>query len=314
MTDDNVLPQVQHSTDLWKPNRAKSKRDEGIVKLAFGACAILSIFTTFGIIFSLIQETIKFFSQVPFWQFLTDTEWTPLFTNAKYGIFVLISATFLTSFIALLVAVPLGLLAAICLSEYAPRKVRAWLKPALELLAGVPTVVFGYFALLFVTPILKGFIPGIQTFNGLSAGLVLGIALLPTIASLSEDAIYAVPSSLRQAAYAVGATKREVVTGVVLRAALSGIVASIVLGVARAVGETMIVALAAGQNPNLTLDPRVAIQTMTSFIVQVAGGDVAVGTLKYDTLFVVGMTLFLITLALNAFSFWFVRKYQEKYE
>lgn len=314
MTDDNVLPQAHHSTDLWKPNRAKSKRDEGIVKLVFGAFAILSIFTTFGIIFSLIQETIKFFSQVPFWQFLTDTEWTPLFTNAKYGILVLISATFLTSFIALLVAVPLGLLAAICLSEYAPRKVRAWLKPALELLAGVPTVVFGYFALLFVTPILKGIIPGIQTFNGLSAGLVLGIALLPTIASLSEDAIYAVPSSLRQAAYAVGATKREVVTGIVLRAALSGIVASIVLGVARAVGETMIVALAAGQNPNLTLDPRVAIQTMTSFIVQVAGGDVAVGTLKYDTLFVVGMTLFLITLALNAFSYWFVRKYQEKYE
>jgi phosphate transport system permease protein len=314
MTDDNGLHQAHHSTELWKPNRAKSKRDEGIVRFVFGAFALLSVFTTFGIIFSLIQETIKFFSQVPFWQFLTDTQWTPLFTNARYGIFVLISATFLTSFIALLVAVPLGLLAAICLSEYAPRKVRAWLKPALELLAGVPTVVFGYFALLFVTPILKDFIPGIQTFNGLSAGLVLGIALLPTIASLSEDAIYAVPSTLRQAAYAVGATKREVVTGVVLRAALSGIVAAIVLGVARAVGETMIVALAAGQNPNLTLDPRVAIQTMTSFIVQVAGGDVAVGTLKYDTLFVVGMTLFFITLTLNVFSYWFVRKYQEKYE
>jgi phosphate transport system permease protein len=192
--------------------------------------------------------------------------------------------------------------------------VRAWLKPALEILAGVPTVVFGYFALLFVTPILKNLVPGLQTFNGLSAGLVLGIALLPTIASLSEDAIYAVPSSLRQAAYAVGATKREVITGVVLRAALSGIVASIVLAVARAVGETMIVALAAGQNPTLTLDPRVAIQTMTSFIVQVSGGDIPVGSLKYDTLFAVGMTLFVITLALNAFSFWFVRKYQEKYE
>lgn len=311
---DNALPPVQTSAGVWKPNRAKSKRDENIVRLVFGAFAMISVLTTFGIIFSLIGETFKFFSQVSIWQFLTDTQWTPLFTNPQYGIFVLISATFLTSFIALLVAVPLGLLAAICLSEYAPRKVRAWLKPILELLAGVPTVVFGYFALLFVTPLLKNFVPGLQTFNGLSAGIVLGIALLPTIASLSEDAIYAVPSSLRQAAYAVGATKREVITGVVLRAALSGIVASIVLGIARAVGETMIVALAAGQNPKLTLDPRVAIQTMTSFIVQVAGGDIAVGTLKYDTLFAVGMTLFLITLALNAFSFWFVRKYQEKYE
>lgn len=310
---ESALPPARHS-GVWQPNRAKSKREEGVVKLVFGAFALISVLTTIGIVLSLITETIKFFSQVPIWNFLTDTQWTPLFTNPKYGIFVLISATFLTSFIALLVAVPLGLLAAICLSEYAPRKVRAWLKPALEILAGVPTVVFGYFALLFVTPILKSLVPGLQTFNGLSAGLVLGIALLPTIASLSEDAIYAVPSSLRQAAYAVGATKREVITGVVLRAALSGIVASIVLAVARAVGETMIVALAAGQNPTLTLDPRVAIQTMTSFIVQVSGGDIPVGSLKYDTLFAVGMTLFVITLALNAFSFWFVRKYQEKYE
>ncbi|MBD1914136.1 MULTISPECIES: phosphate ABC transporter permease subunit PstC [unclassified Leptolyngbya] len=311
---ESALPPARQNSELWQPNRAKSKREEGLVKLVFGSFALISVLTTLGIVLSLITETIKFFRQVPLWNFLTDTQWTPLFTNPKYGIFVLISATFLTSFIALLVAVPLGLLAAICLSEYAPRKVRAWLKPALEILAGVPTVVFGYFALLFVTPILKSLVPGLQTFNGLSAGLVLGVALLPTIASLSEDAIYAVPGSLRQAAYAVGATKREVITGVVLRAALSGIVASVVLAVARAVGETMIVALAAGQNPTLTLDPRVAIQTMTSFIVQVSGGDIPVGSLKYDTLFAVGMTLFVITLALNTFSFWFVRKYQEKYE
>lgn len=304
----------QSSSDRWHPNRSASKRTELIIKLIFGAFAALSIATTIGIVYSLLYETLRFFSQVPLWRFLTDTQWTPLFTNPQYGIFVLISATLLTSVISLIVAVPLGLLAAVCLSEYAPTKARAWLKPALEVLAGIPTVVFGYFALLFVTPILKLFVPGLQTFNGLSAGIVLGIALLPTIASLSEDAIYAVPDSLRQGSYAVGATKRETITSVVLPAALSGIVAAIVLGVARAVGETMIVTLAAGQNPTLTLDPRVPIQTMTSFIVQVSGGDVPLGTLKYDTLFAVGMTLFLITLLLNIFSAWFVRRYQEKYE
>lgn len=308
-------PNGFQSSDLWHPNRDRSKRTELIVKLVFGAFAVLSVFTTIGIVLSLVFETVAFLSHISLWRFLTDTEWTPLFTNPKYGIGVLISATFLTSVIALLVAVPLGILAAVCLSEYAPRSVRRWLKPALELLAGVPTVVFGYFALFFVTPyILRPLIPGLGAFNGLSAGIVLGFAILPTIASLSEDAIYAVPQSLRQGSYALGATKRETITSVVLPAALSGIVASVVLGVARAVGETMIVTLAAGQNPKLTLDPRVSIQTMTAYIVQVSGGDVPVGTIKYETLFAVGMTLFLITLALNIFSFWFVRRFQEKYE
>lgn len=311
---EGLLSSQSSASDRWHPNRKLSKRSEMVVKTIFGAFALLSVATTIGIVLSLLFETVRFFQQVPLWRFLTDTAWTPLFTNPQYGIFVLISATLLTSVISLIVAVPLGLLAAICLSEYAPPKMRAWLKPGLELLAGIPTVVFGYFALLFVTPILKTFVPGLQTFNGLSAGIVLGIALLPTIASLSEDAIYAVPNSLRQGAYAVGATKRETITSVVLPAALSGIVAAIVLGVARAVGETMIVTLAAGQNPTLTLDPRVPIQTMTAFIVQVSGGDVPLGTLKYDTLFAVGMTLFVITLLLNIFSFWFVRRFQEKYE
>ena len=312
---DSVQPGGRRS-DLWQPNRSKSKRDELIVKLIFGACALLSIVTTVGILYTLVIETFKFFQQVPITDFLFDTQWTPLFTDPQYGIFVLVSATFLTAFIGLLVAVPLGILAAVCLSEYAPRSVRAWLKPALEILAGIPSVVFGYFALLFVTPFLRTVMPflGLQTFNGMSAGLVLGISILPIVASLSEDAIYAVPNSLRQASYAVGATKRETVINVVLKAALSGIVAAVILGVSRAVGETMIVTLAAGQNPTLTLDPRVAIQTMTSFIVQVAGGDVAVGTLKYDTLFAVGTSLFVITLSLNIFSFWFVRRFQEKYE
>ena len=302
------------SSGLWQPNRQLSKSVELLAKIVFGAFGFLSILITAGIVFTLIFETIAFFREVSIVQFFTDRQWTPLFTNSRFGIIVLISATLLTSVIALVVAMPLGLLSAVCLSEYAPRNLRRWLKPALEILAGVPTIVFGYFALFLVTPFLKLFVPGLQTFNGLSAGIVLGIAILPTIASLSEDAIYAVPQSLRQGSYALGATKRETITNVVLPAALSGIVASFILGVARAVGETMIVTVAAGQNPRLTLDPRVPIQTMTSFIVQVAGGDTPTGSLSYRTLFAVGMTLFVITMALNLFSFWFVRRFREKYE
>lgn len=310
--------------NLWKPNRLASKRTEAIVIFIFAAFALVSVATTIGIVLTLLFETILFFQEIPLWRFLTDTQWTPLFSNPQYGIVVLLCGTFLTSIIGLAVAIPLGLLAALCLSEYAPRKLRAWLKPILEILAGVPTVVFGYFALLFLTPLLKVLfnsplfkligIDGLGTFNALSAGIILGFAILPTIASLSEDAIFAVPQSLRQGSYALGATKRETITSVVLPAALSGIVASIVLGVARAVGETMIVTLAAGQSPTLTLDPRVAVQTMTSFIVQITKGDAPYGSLAFLTLFAVGMTLFIITLLLNIFSNWFVRKYQEKYE
>jgi phosphate transport system permease protein len=251
---------------------------------------------------------------VSLFDFLFDTQWTPLFAQKEFGIFVLISATFLTSFIALIVALPAGLLAAIFLSEYASERLRKILKPALEVLAGIPTVVYGYFALLWVTPLLKEFIPGLSGFNSLSAGLVLGIMIIPTIASLSEDAIYAVPRSLREGAYALGVTRREVITGVVLRAALSGIVAAFILGVSRAVGETMIVAIAAGQNPRLTLDPTVPVQTMTSFIVQVSLGDTPTGSLEYKAIFAVGMTLFLITLLLNVGSHWFVRRFREVYE
>jgi phosphate transport system permease protein len=275
---------------------------------------MVSVFTTFGIIFTLLFETIEFFREVSIFHFFTATRWTALFANPSFGVIVLMCGTFLTSAIGLLIAIPLGLLAALCLSEYAPRKLRAFLKPGLEVLAGVPTVVFGYFALLMVTPVLQSIIPGLSVFNALSAGIVLGFAILPTIASLSEDAIFAVPQSLRQGSYALGATKRETITGVVLPAALSGIVSSIILGVARAVGETMIVTLAAGQSPTLTLDPRVSVQTMTSFIVQVTKGDAPYGTIEFKTLFAVGMTLFVITLILNVFSFWFVRKFQEKYE
>ncbi|NJO81012.1 MAG: phosphate ABC transporter permease subunit PstC [Cyanobacteria bacterium RM1_2_2] len=297
-----------------------SKWSEQIIVLITGLFALISIATTLGIISSLIFEAIEFLKEVPLWRFLTDREWTPLFANPQYGIFVLISATFLTSLVALSVAIPLGVMAAIYLSEYAPPSLRRWLKPALELLAGIPSVVYGYFALLFVTPFIQTFIPSLETFNALSAGLVMGVAILPTVASLSEDAIFAVPQSLRQGAYALGAMKRETIQNVVLPAALSGIVASCVLGIARAVGETMIVTIAAGQNPRpITadlsfLDPRLAVQTMTSFIVQVSLGDAPVNSIEYKTIFAVGMTLFCITLLLNLFSFWFVNRFREKYE
>ena len=301
-------------SDLWQPNRALSKSTELIVKVIFGIFAFISVATTFGIVLTLIFETFAFFREVPFWNFLTDTQWTPLFSNPQFGIFVLISATIMTTAIAILVALPLGLMAAIYLSEYAGPKTRKRLKPALEVLAGVPSVVFGYFALLTVTPVLQAFVPGLQGFNALSAGLVLGISILPLVASLSEDAIYSVPRSLRDGSYALGATKRETVVSVVLPAALSGIVASVILAVSRAIGETMIVTLAAGQNPRLGFNPLVPVMTMTAFIVQVSLGDTPAGSIAYLSIFAVGMTLFLITLVLNLFSFWFVRKFREKYD
>jgi phosphate transport system permease protein len=312
MTLETPLPSSR--SDLWRPNRKINRLTEQVVKFIFAAFAFVSVGTTIGIILTLIFETIEFFKVVPITRFLTETRWTPLFSSAQFGISVLISATLLTSFIAILVAAPLGLLAAIFLSEYASPNLRRWLKPLLEILAGVPSVVYGYFALLFVTPILQKFIPGLQGFNGLSAGLVLGISIVPLIASLSEDAIYAVPRSLREGVYALGGTKREAIVSVVLPAALSGIVASMILAVSRAIGETMIVTLAAGQNPRFGFNPFVPIETMTAYIVQVSLGDTPAGSLAYKTIFAVGMTLFLITLLLNIFSFWFVRRFREKYE
>lgn len=309
-----MASETPNSSNLWQPNRQLSKRMEQLVRAIFLLFALVSVVTTFGIVITLIFETFEFFQEVPLWQFLTDREWTPLFAQKKFGIFVLISATLITSVTAISVALPSGLLAAIFLSEYASPKLRSWLKPMLEILAGVPTVVFGYFALLTVTPFLQKFIPGLQGFNGLSAGLILGVSIIPLVASLSEDALYAVPKSLKEGAYALGSTKRETITSVVVPAALSGIVASFILAVSRAIGETMIVTLAGGQNPRLGLNPLVPIQTMTSFIVQVSLGDTPAGSLAYKTIFAVGTTLFLITLSLNLFSFWFVRKFREKYE
>jgi phosphate transport system permease protein len=306
------LDRTSGSVDL----RRRGRRDltERLIKGIFLLAALVSVLTTFGVIIALFSETVAFFRQVSFADYFGDTRWTPLFSSKRFGIWALISATFLTSAIALLLAVPLGLLSAIYLSEFAPRNARDTVKPMLEILAGVPTVVYGFFALLFVTPLLQRFIPDLGTFNSLSAGLVMGIMIVPLVSSLSEDALSSVPMSLRQGAFALGATRREVATQVVVPAALSGIVASVVLALSRAVGETMIVAIAAGQSPNFTLDPRVTVETMTAYIVQVSLGDTPTGSLEYQTIFAVGTTLFVMTFAMNLFSHWFVRRFREVYD
>ncbi|MEJ5344563.1 MAG: phosphate ABC transporter permease subunit PstC [Chloroflexus sp.] len=302
------------ATDLRRQPDLARTIGEKIIQILLTIAATVSILTTAGIVFSLLFETIAFFREVSIIEFLTETEWTPLFSVKKYGIWPLVSATVLTSAIAMLVAVPLGLIAAIFLSEFASDRIRRTVKPLLEILAGIPTVVYGYFALTVVTPFLKNFIPTLSIFNSLSAGLVMGVMLIPFVASLSEDALSAVPNSLREAAYGLGSTRFEVATRVVAPAAISGIVASIVLAFSRAVGETMIVAIAAGQNPRFTFDPTVPVMTMTSYIVQVSLGDTPYGSLSYYTLYAVGFTLFLFTFVLNIFSYWMVRKFREVYD
>ncbi len=297
----------------FRGGRGRALR-EGAIHLVLMACAAASIVTTAGIVFVLAFEAYHFFEIVSIAGFLTDTEWTPLYTNAHYGIAPLLAGTVLTSIGAMFVAGPLGLLAGIYLSEYASPGLRGVLKPALEVLAGVPTVVYGYFALLFVTPILQDIYGGIAVFNGLSASLVMGIMILPLVSSLTDDAMAAVPGSLREGAYALGSTKYEVATRVVAPAALSGILAALVLAISRAVGETMIVAIAAGQNPRLTWSPFVPIETMTAFIVQVSLGDTPAGSLAYKTIFAVGAALFVITLAMNLLSRYIVSRFREVYE
>lgn len=286
---------------------------ETVIRYLLLACGLVSILTTIGIVAVLLFESFQFFREVSIIEFLTDTQWTPLFTDKHFGIWPLVAGTFLTSAIALAVALPLGLLSAIYLSEYASPQVRSVLKPILEILAGIPTVVYGYFALLFVTPLLQKIIPNLAGFNAISPGIVMGVMILPMVSSLSEDALHAVPRALRDAAYALGATKFEVSTQIVVPAALSGIAASFILAISRAVGETMIVAIAAGQRPVLTLDPRGPIQTMTAYIVQVSLGDTPAGSLAFKTIFAVGFTLFLITLVLNVISHFFVQRYRERY-
>lgn len=300
------------AADLTK--RVYDSPKERAIKYALGACALLSVLTTLGIATVLVVESASFFQEVSLAEFFGDTRWTPQFADQHFGIWPLVAGTVLITLISALVAMPLGLASAIYIAEYAPSWVRAWLKPGLELLAGVPTVVYGYFALTFVTPLLKNSVlPDLGVFNALSAGLVVGVMIIPMVASLSEDAIQSVPKSLSRGAYALGATKFEVVLRVIVPAAFSGIVASFILALSRAIGETMIVTLAAGSTPNLTLDATESIQPMTSFIVQMGKGDVAQQTIEYKSIFAVGLVLFVITLAMNIFANRIVQRYQEKY-
>jgi phosphate transport system permease protein len=295
---------------------ARRRRGEDAIRVLLFGCALLSILTTLGIVFSLLKETLGFFGEVGVWDFLTGTEWSPLFADPKFGVLPLVTGTLLVTGLALVVAIPLGLGTAIYLAEYAKPRTRRVVKPFIELLAGVPTIVFGYFALTFFTPFVLNDLLGlaVPTFNALSAGIVMGFMVLPTVASVSEDAMSAVPRSLREGAFGLGANKLQVSLRVVFPAALSGVVAAIVLGVSRAIGETMIVLVAAGQQPNLTADPRQSVETITTFIAATAGGDIASGSIAYKTIFAVGMTLFLMTLLMNAIAIRFVRRYRQVYE
>jgi len=280
------------------------KAIEGVLLL----CAILSVVTTIGVLAVLLIEAVGFFSEVSFSQFFGDTKWTPLFANKHFGIWPLITGTLLTSAIAIAVALPLGLMAAIYLSEFAGPRTRAIVKPTLELLAGVPTIVYGYFALVFLTPILQSVVPGVGVFNALSPGLIMGIMIMPMISSLGEDALHAVPNALREGAYGLGASKLATIFRVVVPAAKSGVVAAVTLAVSRAIGETMIVTIAGGAQPNFTFDPRGAVETMTAFIISVSKGDTPTGTIEYQTIFAVGSMLFLMTFVMNLVTQRLLRK------
>ncbi len=296
----------------WQRNSRGREVKERVIKFLLTACAYLSIFTTIGIVVVLFEETVRFFLDVSVLEFLTSTRWAP--KQGDFGVLPLVYGTLMATFIAIAVALPVGLLTAIYLSEYAPNGLRRWLKPALEILAGVPTVVYGYFALTFITPFFRdSVVPGIASFNALAAGLIMGVMIIPTVASVSEDAIYAVPRSLREGAYALGATRRETATKIVLPAALSGIVAAVILGVSRAIGETMIVTIAMGSQPNFGGSPTQSMQAMTAYIVQVVGGETPRESVEFGAIFAVGSALFLMTLALNLASYWFVRRFREIY-
>jgi phosphate transport system permease protein len=293
--------------------KAQRKRRERAIEMVLLFAACVSVFTTVGIVYVLVKESLAFFSHVPVWDFLTDTQWTPLFDDAHFGIIVLLAGTVTSSAVALAIAIPLGTIIAIYLSEFAGHKTREIMKPLLELLSGVPTIIFGYFALLFVTPLLQKIYPDLPGFNVLSAGIVMGIMIIPYVSSLSEDAMRAVPMSLREGSYAMGATRFQTAVKVVVPAALSGIAAAYILGISRAVGETMILAVAAGMQPNLTLNPLEPAATITAYIVQVALGDLPHGSIGYQTIFAAGLTLMLLTLFFNLIGYWLRRKYREAY-
>lgn len=302
------------ASKLSPEQRRRQRQREKLIIATLFAAAASSVLVTLGIVGVLLYESSEFFRHVSLKLFLTDTVWTPLFDQPRYGILPLLTGTLVSTMVALAVAAPLGLTAALYLSEFASPRVRETIKPALELLSGVPTIVYGFFALLFVTPLLqKTILPNLPGFSILSAGIVIGIMILPYIASLSEDAMRAVPQALRDGSLAMGATKFETAIRVVLPAAFSGIAAAFVLALSRAVGETMVVAIAAGQQPNLTLDPREPAATITAYIVQVALGDLPHGSIGYQSIFAAGLMLFLMTLTFNVLAFWLRRRYREAY-
>jgi len=286
---------------------------ERVIESLLLLSALSSIFITLSIVFILFYEAAAFFKDVSIWEFLTGRQWTPLFAQPKFGILPLVCGTLLVTSIAVAVALPIGLIVAIYLSEYAPFRVKEVAKPILELLAAVPTVVYGYFALLFLTPILQEIIPNLSGFNALSPGIIMGIMIVPYVSSVSEDAMKAVPMQIREGSYAMGATKFQTAFKVVIPSAFSGIAAAFVIGISRAIGETMVVAIAAGMMPNLTLNPIEPIQTLTAYIVGISLGDVPHGTIEYKTIFAAGITLFVMTLSLNVLGFWFRRKIREVY-
>jgi phosphate transport system permease protein len=292
--------------------RARIVREK-IIELVLFFAALVSVFTTVGIVYILVKESVVFFAEVPIARFLTDTQWTPLFDDAHFGIMVLLSGTLTSSAVALLIAIPLGTVIAIYLSEFAPFKLREVAKPFLELLGGVPTIVYGYFALLFITPLLQKIYPELPGFNLLSAGIVMGIMIIPYVSSISEDAMRAVPMSLREGSYAIGATRFQTAVKVVVPAAFSGIASAYILGISRAVGETMILAVAAGMQPNLTFNPLEPAATITAYIVQVALGDLPHGSIGYQTIFAAGLTLLLFTLACNIAGHMLRKTFREVY-
>lgn len=307
---------MSSSADAFRPSEAFLRRrrliDLGMRAVLFLSAA-LSVFVTAAIVYVLVSESWGFFTEVSLWTFLTDTQWTPVFAQPRYGILPLLTATLWAAGIAIAIAIPFGTVLAVYLSEYAPAAVRETVKPILELFGAIPTVVYGYFALLFLTPLFQTFIPGLTGFNLLVPGIVLGIMILPYIVSISEDAMRAVPASLREGAFALGMTRLQTTFKVIIPGAFSGITAAYLLGMSRAVGETMVLAIAAGQNPNLTADPREGAATITSYIVQMSLGDLPHGSLAYQTIFAAGLALFLLTLFFNIVGFFLRRRFREAY-
>lgn len=300
-------------TSANDPIRRFRRIREKFIETALLVCASVAVFVTVGILYILIREALPFFDHVSFWDFAFGTEWYPLFADAKFGILPLVAGTLLATTIALFVAIPMGTVAAVFLSEYASPSVREGLKPILELLAAVPTVVYGYFALLFVTPLLQILMPDLPGFNVLSAGLVMGVMIVPYVSSLAEDAMRAVPSELREASYALGTTRLQTSFGVIIPAAFSGLTSAYILAISRALGETMVVAIAAGQQPRLTADPTGPAATITAYIVQVSLGDLPHGSIGFQSIYVAGLTLMLITLVFNLIGFYLRKRYREVY-